>query len=127
MSIYDIVEVAAKTAKPTTIRSAIRTVLLANGGECYRAVEPFLVPPGKSGSRSFDQAYAVNTLLNCDSEQDGTINTIMLEGGMTHRLLWDHLQAELRNIGFKMSHGRLTGLLEHKSKPEEDSGQPDID
>jgi len=128
MSVFDIVEVAAKTAKPTVIRSAIRTLLLANGGAAYKVIEGPLMPPGKTGSRSFDQMLAIVLLLEADADHDGTINTIMKETELSHRMLWDHLYAVLRLIGFKMSHGRLVGLLEDKSKQNgDDQGQPDID
>lgn len=135
MPIFNVKEVAAKTARPTTILAAIREVVLHEDEDgvtaCYDIIEARLVPPGKAGSRAFDQSDAVADLLHYDRELNGTINTIVTSTGMTKRLLWDYLYKVLRQMGFKMSHGRLVGLLEDKSKQsvetEDDQGQPDID
>lgn len=135
MPIFNIKEVAAKTARPTNILAAVREVLLHEDAEgvtaCYDIIEARLVPPGKAGSRSFDQADAIADLLKYDRELSGTINTIMASTGMTKRLLWDYLYKVLRQMGFKMAHGRLVGVLEDKSKQQttddDEQGQPDVD
>ena len=129
-SLYSFIDVEAKTASPSTLRDIVKGVLRADDGACYSAMELYLMPPGISGSRSFDQAYAVKVLMVHDGKQEGQIATKMADTPtLNHRALWDILQNVLRSSGFKMRHGRLVGLLEHK-KPEEDEnggGQPDID
>ena len=128
-SLYSFIEVEAKKASPSTLREIVKGVLRADDGACYSDMESYLMPPGVSGSRSFDQAYAVKVLMAHDAENKGQIATKMADTPtLNHRALWDILQNVLRSSGFKMRHGRLIGLLEHK-KPEEDEngGQPDID
>ncbi len=130
-SLYKFSEVEAKQASPTTINQIVKDVLRANDDACYTDMEQWLLPPGVSGSRSFDQAYAVETLLTHDAKNGGRIAVIMVSQRLSHRMLWDRLQTVLRGVGFKLSHGRLVGLLEDKSASKDDngndSGQPDID
>lgn len=128
-SLYSFIEVEAKTASPSTLRDIVKGVLRADEGACYADMEAYLMPPGVSGSRSFDQAYAVKVLMKHDALQKGQIATKMADTPtLNHRALWDILQNVLRQSGFKMRHGRLIGLLEHKKDDEdENGGQPDID
>ncbi len=64
-----------------------------------------------------------------DAKNEGQIATKMADTPtLNHRAVWDILQNVLRSSGFKMRHGRLVGLLEHKKEEEdENGGQPDID
>ena len=78
-SLYVFAEVEAKTATPQTINNAIKEVLRANGGVAYADIEPYLMPPGLSGSKSFDQAYAVDVLLRHAKEQGSQLAAIMEE------------------------------------------------
>lgn len=129
-SMYNFADVEAKLASPATIKELVKNVLRANDGACYAEIEKFLMPPGKTGSRAFDQAHSVITLLKHDAEHESAIATVMAATPtLNERILWDILQSVLRGVGFKMQHGRLTGLLEHKPKKDGDdnSGQPDID
>ena len=126
-SLYSFADVEAKKATPATVSIIIKDVLRANEGECYSEIERYLMPPGFSGSRSFDQAYAVSKLLEFDAAEGGRLATIMESTGMSRRILWDKLQGVLRGVGFKMQHGRLVGVLENKSDEPDNSGQPDID
>jgi hypothetical protein len=129
-SLYSFIEVEAKKASPSTLREIVKGVLRADDGACYSDMEPFLMPPGTSGSRSFDQAYAVDVLLAHDARQKGQIAIKMVDTQtLNRRALWDILQNVLRSSGFKMRHGRLVGLLEHKKSEEDENGggQPDID
>ena len=128
-SLYSFIEVEAKTASPSTLRQIVNSVLRADDGACYSEMETYLMPPGVSGSRSFDQAYAVKVLMAHDGKQDGQIATKMVDTPtLNHRAVWDILQNVLRSAGFKMRHGRLIGILEHKKDEEENGGgQPDID
>lgn len=131
-SMYNFADVEAKLASPLTINGLVKNVLRANDGVCYAEIETFLMPPGKTGSRSFDQANAVLCLLVHDKELESSIATFMAATPtLNQRLLWDILQRVLRQAGFKMQHGRLTGLLDHKPAKKDDNGdeagQPDID
>ncbi len=133
-ALFKFSEVEAKTAKPSTINQVIKEVLRADDDACYSELEPYLVPPGLSGSRQFDQAYAVGVLLEHDRRNGGRIRLVMDNSTLTERLLWDKLQSVLRQVGFRMRHGRLVGLLEDQSGKKQpvdqengDVGQPDID
>lgn len=128
-SLYSFIEVEAKKASPSTLRDIVKGVLRADDGACYSEMESYLMPPGVSGSRSFDQAYAVKVLMKYDAKNEGQIATKMADTPtLNHRALWDILQNVLRSSGFKMRHGRLVGLLEHqKDEDENGGGQPDID
>ena len=130
-SMYKFSEVEAKTAKPNTINMFIKDVLRAKGDSCYTAMEPFLMPPGTSGSKSFDQAYAVDVLLRHDVMNGSKITQMMESKNGTRRWLWDRLQSVLRQVGFQMRHGRMIGILEDLRTEEEKKngtvGQPDID
>ena len=127
-SLYSFVDVEAKNPSNLTIRDIVKNVLRSDNGACYAEMEPFLMAPGVSGSRSFDQAYAVRILLDYDRDGDGEIAKVLVSTPtLKHRNLWDILQHVLRSTGFKMKHGRLIGLLEHKPEDKEDDGQPDID
>jgi len=129
-SLYSYIDVEAKTAASPVLGNLIREVLRAEKGECYNEIESLLMPPGKSGSRSFDQAYAVETLLQHDRNSNESINKMMAATPtLTHKTLWDKLYSVLRQSGFKMRHGRLVGLLEHNAKNDTDGdiGQPDLE
>lgn len=130
-SLYSFTDVEANNPQKLTLRDLIATVLRKDKGRCYAEMEPYLLAPGVSGSRYFDQAYAVQVLLTHDREGDGQLAKIMVNTPtLKHRTLWDELQFVLRKSGFKMKHGRLIGLLEHRPKADdekEDDGQPDID
>ena len=127
-SLYSFVDVEAKNPSTLTLRDIVKNVLRADSGSCYAEMEPYLMAPGISGSRSFDQAYAVQVLLDHDRNGDGEIAKILVNTPtLKHRSLWDVLQVVLRSTGFKMRHGRLVGLLEHKAEEKDDDGQPDID
>jgi len=131
-SLYNFAEVEAKKASPLAINDHIRAVLRGNESACYSELEPYLIPPGVSGSRQFDQAYAVSVLLKHDAKHnDSLINIALRETSLSHRALWDRLQSVLRRAGFQMKHGRLIGVLEDKSgkngDENDDQGQPDID
>ena len=139
---YNFADVEAKIASPITIREIVKNVLRTDDGACYSEIEAYLMPPGRTGSRQFDQAHAVMRLLEHDDmatpdDQLGAIAKIMkATPTLRERALWDILQSVLRSSGFKMRHGRLTGLLEHKVDPKtgevvssngDEDGQPDID
>jgi hypothetical protein len=131
-SLFDYGDVKAKNPKPSTIYTLVDEALNFNNGACYSEIEPYLMPPGVCGSRQFDQGEAVRILLKHDSEMNGRIAVIMESKHLSRRMLWDYLQRVLRNAGFRMRHGRLTGLLEHKPdgvtiEEVDESGQPDID
>ena len=127
-SLYSFAEVEAKNPSPSTVRDIVKSIL-RNYPDCYADMEPWLMPPGKSGSKSFDQAEAVRILLEYDKESGGQIASTMVNTpSLTRRTLWDVLQSVLRSAGFKLKHGRLVGLLEDMREQEgnDDQGQPDI-
>ena len=128
-SLYRFSDVEAQNPTSPTISDAIKAVLRANKDACYIEIEPFLLPPGITGSKFFDQANAVRVLLNHDRDGDAALTRMMAETkSLKDRQLWDYLQRVLRNAGFKMRHGRLAGLLEGPSnEKEDDDGQPDIE
>ena len=108
-------DVEAKKASPTTTREIIKELLKANDDACASEIERFLIPPGPSGSREYDHAYAVSTLLKHDELNGGRIATVMESTGLSRRMLWDELVKVYRQVGFQFKHGRLVGLLEDKS------------
>jgi len=128
--LFSFSDVEAKKASPTTLNQIIKDVLRDNNDACYADMEPFLLPPGISGSKTFDQAYAVEALLKHDAKNGGRIAVVMESQRLSRRMLWDRIQSVLRSVGFKVSHGRIVGLLEDKSGENgdnNDSGQPDIE
>ena len=127
-SLYRFSDVEAQNPTSPTISVAIKNVLRSNGDSCYIEMEPYLLPPGVTGSKFFDQANAVRVLLEHDRDGDSVLTKMMAETpSLKQRQLWDYLQRVLRQAGFKMKHGRLAGLLEGPIKKEDDDGQPDID
>jgi hypothetical protein len=127
-SLFKFSEVEAKRASPATLNAIIKDVLRANNDACYIDLERFLLPPGVSGSKTFDQAYAVERLLEHDVKNGKRLATAMKDQGLSHRLIWDRLYAVLRAVGFQMKHGRLVGLLEDQTvKNDDEIGQPDIE
>lgn len=128
-SLYRFSDVEAQNPTSPTISDAIKNVLRANNDACYIEMEQYLLPPGVTGSKYFDQANAVRVLLDHDRDGDAALTRMMAETTtLKQRQLWDYLQRVLRNAGFKMKHGRLAGLLEGPSTAKEnDDGQPDID
>ena len=125
-SLFSITEVEAKTAKPMAVNSIIKDVLKANDEKAWADIERYLMPPGVSGSRQFDQAYAVKSLLDADAETGGRIAIVMESTGMSRRMLWDRLHAVLKSVGFRMSHGRLLGGMDENVDTSE-NGQPDVE
>jgi len=111
-AIFRFSEVEAKKANPKTLRGFIKDVLKADDDACWCDMEGFLRPPGESGSREYDHAYAVQVLLKHDALHGGTIGTVMEATGMKQRLLWDELVKVIREAGFRFRHGRLVGVLE---------------
>ena len=141
-SVYSFVDVESRNPKKDTILEAVLSVLRADNGACYSAMEQYILPPGVTGSKFFDQAYAVGVLLEYDQQEEKRIMKMREQTpGLNERLLWDVLQKALRVAGFKMRHGRLAGLLEKPITADDKSesnavevesdpgvdGQPDID
>lgn len=130
-ALFSFSEVEAKKASPTTINQIIKDVLRASNDACYSEMERWLLPPGVSGSRSFDQAYAVEALLKHDAINGGRISVIMESQGLSRRLLWDRIMSVLRAVGFRFSHGRLIGVIEdmrdRKDAEDDNIGQPDVE
>ena len=114
-SLFKFSEVEAKQARPQTLRDAIKIVIRADDDACWGEMEKFLIPPGRSGSREYDHAYAVDVLLRHDEMHGGRIAMIMDSTGMPRRMLWDEVVKVCRQVGFRFHNGRLIGLLEDKS------------
>lgn len=117
-------DVANKNATPATLRAAQLDVLTADDDACATEIEPYLTPPGVKGSREWDHCEAMNILLKHDALHGGRIASIMVSSNLSHRMLWQPLVDVYRKAGFKMSHGRLIGVLEDKS---DDSNGNDTD
>lgn len=108
-------EVEAKKATPETLRQMIKDVLKSEGDKCWREMLPLMLPPGLSGSREYDHAYAVGVLLKHDALIGGRIALFMNTNNMPRRMLWDEIVKVCRQVGFRIHNGRLIGLLEDKS------------
>lgn len=116
-SLFNVSSADAKAEKPLTVRAYIQDVLLAQNGACYQEMEKYLISPGVSGSVSFDQCAAVMVLLDHDSDQGSAIAKLMdLQPALNYRVLWALLQAILRQVGFNIRYGRITGLNDHKKR-----------
>ena len=114
-SLWKFSDVEAKKASPATTREIIKETLKASDDACAAEIERYLIPPGVSGSREYDHAYAVGVLLKHDAMNGGRIATVMEATGLSRRMLWDELVKVYRSVGFQFKHGRLVGLLEDKS------------
>ena len=116
-SLYSFSDVEAKNHKPDTLRDAIKSVLRADNDAAYQEMEPYLISPGRCGSKYFDQCQAVNVLVKHDYEGEGRIARMRAEKpSLNERVLWDVLCRVLREVGFDLRHGRLAGLLAHDSE-----------
>lgn len=128
-TLFDFNSVQASAAQPTVINDAIAAVLGADDGACYAEMERYLMAPGVTGSKSFDQGRAVIILLKHDKKGDGKIALIMSKtASLTEHALWSRLSTVLRKTGFKFKFGRLVGLLEHKADNENEfsASEPDV-
>lgn len=127
-SLYNYGEVKANHAPKQSLNEALDSILKANGGECYTEIEKFLLPPGQTGSKYFDQAYAVSTILVFDKKLSSEIAVIRQETpAVNERVIWDVLQKVLRKGGFKLRHGRIAGLLTQQQREAETEVEPDVD
>ena len=120
-AVFSFCDVENKVAKPAVINEIIGAIMREDNGACYTEMEPYLLNPGKNGSRSFDQAECIFILLAHDRKKGEQLADILAEKpNLTKRHLWSHLSAVLRKAGFLMSHGRVAGLLEHKDTATEE-------
>lgn len=128
-SLFKFSDVEAKKASPQTLRQIIKDVIQANDDACWTDMEPYLIPPGRSGSREYDHAYAVGVLLKHDAMHGGRIATVMESTGMPRRMMWDEVVKVCRQVGFRFHNGRLIGLLEDKSHENggNDAGSDDVE
>lgn len=112
-SLYRFSDVEAKNPSKRSLQDIIGDILRKDDDACYVEMEQYLLPPGKNGRVQFDQADAVNVLLKHDRESDARLAAAMVETpAITKAVLWEELVKVLRKVGFTMSRGRLTGLLE---------------
>ena len=128
-SLFKFSDVEAKKATPQTLRQIVKDVIQADDDACWAEMEPFLIPPGRSGSREYDHAYAVGVLLKHDAQHGGRIATVMEATGMPRRMIWDEVVKVCRQVGFRFHNGRLIGLLEDKSNENggNDAGSDDVE
>lgn len=103
----------ASRANPKQIGETVRNAM--TNQDCWAAIEPFALPPGLCGSKSFDQANIVRELKDWDAAHN---NGKVAAFGMSDRVLWNYIYRELSKV-FQTSHGRVLGLLEDKSKQED--------
>lgn len=129
-AMFPIKEVIAKNPPQRTVRQVVADILLHNDGACYELMEPFLMPPGNTGSRAFDQAKAVFIMVDYDDKNDRNLISMMQSTPrLNERALWDILVQVLRGFGYRIQHGRITGLLEGPKKGDNgrEEGEPDVD
>ena len=111
---YDFGRVEASVAKPAAVGEAIRELLRVP--DVWASVESYLKPPGECGSKSYDQANVIRNLLEWDQELNGSGEDgegRIPQFGLSDRDLWTIVYRELPKAGFKVSQGRIVGLLEH--------------
>lgn len=117
-SLWNFNEVEAQRASSATLLDMIADVLRHDDGQCYEAMEQFLLDPGVSGNRQFDQCRAVEMLIKYDSKHEGRLDLYMKDHPtFRHKHLWDKLVIVLRRAGFIFEHGRLTGVRELEDQP----------
>lgn len=94
---------------------------MKDDGACYADMEWLLMGGNATGSRQFDQAYAVDTLLAHDEMADNYLNDVIDNSNLTHRMLWNKLYSVLDSLGYIMRQGRLVGvkMIEDKSESTE--------
>lgn len=107
MSLMSFADAEAKRASPAVINDEIRKSLRA----IWPELEGYFLPPGKCGSKAYDQAIIVDRILAWDeASNEGRIKSFEL----SYRLLWNHVYAVIGKV-FQTSHGRVVGLLEDDS------------
>jgi hypothetical protein len=114
-ALFPFSDVEANRPTVTTLRENVRQVMKADKDACATAMERFMLPPGPSGSREYDHAYAVDTLLQYDAKHGGYIASVMVATGLSRRMIFDEIVKVYRKAGFKVSHGRIVGLLEDQT------------
>ena len=118
-------DVKAKHADPSTLRDIIETVLTTDDDACASEMEKYMTVGGVMGSREYDHAMAVNTLLEHDKKLGGHIASALVASNWRPRMLWDQLVLVYRKAGFIMKNGRITGIKELEDKSAEDNGVED--
>jgi hypothetical protein len=113
--LYKFSDVEAQRPTTANLRELVRSVMKADNDTCATAMERFMLPPGPSGSREYDHAYAVDVLLQHDAKHGGYIASLMVSTGLSRRMIFDEIIKVYRKAGFKVSHGRIVGLLEDHS------------
>ena len=93
--------------KAKHVRDRIKDLLLRKR-DCYLEMEPYLIEPGVSGSKYFDQHYAVLVLLKYDAANGKHVASFRL----TEKLLYNQLVRVLKEAGFLFKYGRIIGLKE---------------
>lgn len=109
-------EVEARRASPKTVQMDIREVIKANEDACWEDMKRYLIAPGVTGRKQWDQAYAMEILLQHDKKLGGTLTDSILGGDLTYESLWTNLQRVLVKAGYKLQRGFIVDLLE---SPEE--------
>lgn len=97
----------ASVASPKVIADVLRDLL--SNQDLWGKVEPFVLPPGVCGSKSFDQANIVREIKDYDAKKGNRVAAF----GLSDRILWNYIYRELQKV-FQCSHGRVLGLLEDK-------------
>ena len=126
---FNPIEVRNGSPKTTNIVNGISAMICdPKNFEIWGEMETFLIPPGKCGSKAFDQANAVSKFRKMDVDN--------MFKNHSDRALWDYLQKSLRKIGFRIMNGCVVGLLEYKVVVTDndnvvsetlEEGQPDVE
>lgn len=119
VGIYDYAAVAGNRAKPLPITYTISDLLKSNRKAWVR-IQGFMSPPGLTGSRSFDHANVAIILREYLGDRLKGCNDV---------LVYNCFVRAVRDDGFKVQHGRITGLLEKKPAEETplEPGEPDVE
>lgn len=110
-SIFSFSAVEAKRPTTESLRELIRLVMKADNDACSDEMTPYMLPPGICGSREYDHARTVDILLRHDALAGGNVAASMKANKMSERMLFDEIVKVYRKAGFKLSHGRIVGLL----------------
>lgn len=107
------------------IRLAVQWVMDQEGA--YDACEPNLLPPGTTGSISFDHCVVALNLKNVATQHIAEAEKVgrtpnpnaLIVTGLSEVMIWKYAQIVLRQSGFDIRRGRIVGLLEDRSSEEE--------
>ena len=101
--------------------AAIRQTIsdLMDKPNVYEEIERHLSEPGVIGRSAWDRCFAVNILLEADKLADKKLSDHVKSGYLTLPVIGEQLIIQLRSEGLVISRGRIIGMLEQDTIPEE--------